>query len=89
MQTQLGSLPIVLVCFPNRTVLLAPMQDFKAIVDQCGDGSINAIFDMSGFSLYNSEKDLAIGLSYSYNVALALDDMPLLKKYLIQQEMTI
>ncbi len=87
MQVQLGSLPIVLVCFSNRNVLLAPTQQFKAIVDQPEqEGSIHAVFDMIGFTLYDN-KDLAEGLNYGYNMQLVLDDMPLLKRYLVQQQL--
>lgn len=88
MQVQLGSLPIVLVCFSNRNVLLAPTQEFRSIIDQPEQGdSVQAIFSMNGFSLF--EGDIATKLDYVYNVQVSLDSSPLLKKYLIQQQLSI
>ena len=88
MQIQLGSLPIMLVCFSNRNVLLAPTQQFKTIVDAPEqEGSVQAIFIMNGFSLF--EGDITTKLDYVYNVQMSLDSSPLLKKYLIQQQLSI
>ncbi len=78
--------PIMIGLQPDGTLFLQPTVLFKTIYDYQPKG-ISGIFDNDGFSLWKDKVDNK--LDYEYNAAYNYKDMPLLKDWLIQQNLVL
>jgi len=74
---------VKLICLSDGTVMLVPQHDFGLIIDQKEDG-VSALFDGSGFTLVEAGKE---PMDYQYHTPYKYKEMPLLKAWLVQQEL--
>lgn len=79
MQVQLAGLPITLVLLSDGTAVFVPMVAFSGILDQ-NKGQVNAWFYDDEFYIFGT--DGVTIENYSYRVAYALRDYPLLVEWL-------
>jgi hypothetical protein len=85
--TQIASLPLALVLVSNGCVALQKMaQQFKTIIDQHTDG-VSGIISEEDLSLVSFGNALASDKAYEYNKLYELSQEPLLKQWLIQQDL--
>lgn len=75
--------PIKLLCFPDGTVMLAPTARIGVIFDLM-PGRVQGVFNDEFFTLSDTTND---PMEYEYNYPYKLKDMPLLKAWLVQQEL--
>jgi hypothetical protein len=80
------SFPVTLVCLSNGKVRLTPLYDFTALFDQT-PGGVAAIFDSEGFSLLEPGRDPDDFQDYFYHVEYDYKTMPVLKAWLVQQNL--
>lgn len=86
-QVRINNLPLVLVGLEDGTAMIVPAGMFQTIICQQEEG-VTAIFEMSGFSLYTT-KEFDNEEKLVYNVPYQLTEGSLLKKWLVQQNMTL
>ena len=79
------SFPVQFFFRTDGNVLFIPVQGIKTLIDQ-NDG-VSGIFDAEGFTL--KEKDVDEGQDYQYNIPYPLNNMPVLKQWLIQQQLIL
>lgn len=84
--TQIASLPLVLVLLSNGCVAVQKMAQFKTIIDQHTEG-VSAIISEEDLSLVSFGNALASDKAYEYNKLYELSQEPLLKQWLIQQDL--
>lgn len=81
-----GNFPIKLAFYLDGKVALHPSRALDPIVDQV-EGGVTGLFDNKGFSLIGlGEKE---PLSYQYGVPYNYKEMPLLKAWLVQQQLAM
>jgi hypothetical protein len=79
-----GLVPVELYLLSDRTVLFIPVIGFSPTYEDSLDG-VSSFFDETGFKLW--EPGSAV-YSYDYHVAYPYNVMPLLRGWLIQQDLS-
>jgi hypothetical protein len=81
------TLPVLLSLYPDGTISLSynDTSGCSALFDHKPSG-IGALFDPEGFSLWEGDK-FEDRLDYHYNWPYKYKEMPLLKQWLVQQDM--
>lgn len=82
-QIALAGLPITLVLLSNGCVVLVPMNAFTGILETDQNLGVRAWFFPDFFSLTDNEA----GEDYDYRVPYLLSSYPVLKHWLIQQQL--
>ncbi len=82
-QLPLAGLPITLVLLSNGCVVLVPMIAFSGILETDPALEVRAWFFPDFFSLTDNEA----GEDYDYRVPYLLSEYPVLKRWLIQQQL--
>lgn len=80
------SFPVSVLCLSDGTLMLQPHGNFSLIFDGKHDG-VTGIFDSEGFALLEQGRPLDDMQDYQYNVPYEYKQMPVLKAWLVQQNL--
>lgn len=80
----IGNLPLQLVCISNGTLGIVPTMSFKTIIDSYDDtAKVDAIISEDAIKIVDKEQQK----EYSYKTAYEYKYEPLLKRWLVQQDL--